>query len=78
LGVAWGNLRESDLAKENYQKAFDLRRRVSVREDYAILAYYYNDVIGDLEKSNQIYELYAQVIRDFGSHTTAWRATTPL
>ena len=60
LGVAWGNLRESDLAKENYQKAFDLRSRVSVREDYAILAYYYNDVIGDLEKSNQTYQLYAQ------------------
>ncbi|MBV8812569.1 MAG: protein kinase, partial [Acidobacteriaceae bacterium] len=60
LGVAYGNLRESDLAKENYQKAFDLRSRVSIREDYAISAYYYNDVTGELEKANQTYELYAQ------------------
>ena len=60
LGTAYGNLRESDLAKENYQKAFDLRRRVSIREDYVISAFYYNDVTGDLEKSDQIYELYSQ------------------
>jgi tetratricopeptide (TPR) repeat protein len=60
LGVAYGNLRESDLAKKNYEKAFDLRSRVSVREDYAISAYYYNDVTGDLDKANQTYELYSQ------------------
>jgi serine/threonine protein kinase/tetratricopeptide (TPR) repeat protein len=60
LGTAYGNLRESDLATANYQKAFDLRRRVSIREDYVISAFYYNDVTGDLEKSDQTYELYSQ------------------
>jgi eukaryotic-like serine/threonine-protein kinase len=60
LAVAYGNLRESDAAKENYQKAYDLRSRVSVREDYIISAYYYNDVTGEIEKANQTYELYSQ------------------
>jgi tetratricopeptide (TPR) repeat protein len=60
LGTAYGNLRESDLAKVNYQKAYDLRSRVSVREDYAISAYYFNDVTGEIEKANQTYELYEQ------------------
>jgi len=60
LGVAYGNLRESELAKENYQKAYDLRGRVDVREQYAISAYYYNDVTGEIDKANQTYELYEQ------------------
>ena len=60
LGTAYGNLRESDLMKDNYEKAFGLRRRVSIREDYAVSAFYYNDVTGDLGKSNQTYELYSQ------------------
>jgi serine/threonine protein kinase/tetratricopeptide (TPR) repeat protein len=60
LGVAYGNLRESDLAKENYQKAYDLRSRVTVREEYVISAYYYNDVTGEIEKANQTYELFSQ------------------
>jgi eukaryotic-like serine/threonine-protein kinase len=60
LAVAYGNLRETDSAKENYQKAYDLRSRVSVREDYIISAYYYNDVTGEIEKANQTYELYSQ------------------
>ena len=60
LAVAYGNLRETDSAKENYQKAYDLRGRVSVREDYVISAYYYNDVTGEIEKANQTYELYSQ------------------
>jgi eukaryotic-like serine/threonine-protein kinase len=60
LGTAYGNLRESGLATENYQKAFDLRSRVSIRENYIITAFYNNDVTGDLEKSNQTYELYSQ------------------
>ena len=60
LAVAYGNLRETDSAKENYQKAYDLRGRVSVREDYIISAYYYNDVTGEIEKANQTYELFSQ------------------
>jgi eukaryotic-like serine/threonine-protein kinase len=60
LGVAYGNLRESASARENYQKAYDLRNRVTVREEYAISAYYYNDVTGEIEKANQTYELFSQ------------------
>jgi tetratricopeptide (TPR) repeat protein len=60
LGTAYANLRESDLAKENYQKAYDLRSRVSAREQFAISAYYYNDVTGELDKADQTYELYAK------------------
>ena len=60
LGTAYANLRESDLAKENYQKAYDLRSRVSVREQFAISAYYYTEVTGELDKANQTYELYAK------------------
>ena len=60
LGTAYANLRESDLAKQNYQKAFDLRSRVSAREQFAISAYYYNDVTGELDKADQTYQLYAK------------------
>ena len=60
LAVAYGNLRETASAQENYQKAYDLRNRVSVREDYVISAFYYNDVTGEIEKANQTYELYSQ------------------
>ncbi len=60
LGVAYDNLRESELARENYQKAFELRGRVNVSEEYAISAYYYNHVTGEIEKANQTYELFSQ------------------
>jgi eukaryotic-like serine/threonine-protein kinase len=60
LGTAHANLRESDLAEENYQKAYDLRSRASARERFAISAYYYNDVTGELDKSNQTYQLFAR------------------
>ena len=60
LGTSYANLRESELAKENYQRAYDLRSRVSVREEYAISAFYYNDVTGEMDKANQTYELYSQ------------------
>jgi len=60
LGTAYANLRESDLAKQNYQKAYDLRSRVSAREQFAISAYYYNDVTGELDKADQTYQLYAK------------------
>jgi serine/threonine protein kinase len=59
LGTAYANLHETDLARQNYQKAYDLRSRVSAREQYVIAAYYYNDVTGDLAKSNETYLLYA-------------------
>jgi eukaryotic-like serine/threonine-protein kinase len=59
LGTAYANLHEAELAKQNYQKAYDLRTRVSAREQYVISAYYYNDVTGDLQKANETYQLFA-------------------
>jgi eukaryotic-like serine/threonine-protein kinase len=60
LGTAYANLHETDLARQNYQKAYDLRSRASAREQYVIAAFYYNDVTGDLEQSNETYLLYAR------------------
>jgi len=66
LAVSYVNLGQATRAIENAKKAFDLRDRVSEREKYAISARYYQDVIGDLNKSYQIYELWKQSYpRDF-------------
>jgi eukaryotic-like serine/threonine-protein kinase len=54
------------LAAENTQKAYELRGRVSEREKLNIEAFYYQLVIGDLEKAYRIYELWGQTYpRDF-------------
>jgi eukaryotic-like serine/threonine-protein kinase len=69
LGVAYANLEESELANENYQRAYEQRDRVSEREKFAILSNYYGDVIGDIEKSIQTSQLWAQSYpRDPGPH----------
>jgi serine/threonine protein kinase/Tfp pilus assembly protein PilF len=60
LGISYSNLREPGLAKENLQKAYDLRDRVSEREKFRISASYYLLVTGELEKAIQTYELWAQ------------------
>jgi serine/threonine protein kinase/tetratricopeptide (TPR) repeat protein len=60
MGMAYGNLGQSGLAAKNIGKAYDLRDRVSEREKYRISALYYQNVTGELEKSAQTYELWAQ------------------
>ena len=66
LAVAYFNLGQTTRAREIAKKAFELRERVSEREKYAITARYYSDVTGELEKVDQVYELYAQSYpRDF-------------
>jgi serine/threonine protein kinase/Tfp pilus assembly protein PilF len=60
LGTAYANLEESGLASENYQRAYELRDRVSEREKFQILSNYYSDVTGELEKSIQTTLLWAQ------------------
>ena len=61
LGHKYGNLREDALSSQNFQKAFELRNRVSEYEKLAVEAAYYGGVIGDFEKSRQSYELLAQI-----------------
>jgi Flp pilus assembly protein TadD len=60
LGVTYSNLGQDSLGSENLIKAYELRQRVSERESYAISASYHDVVTGDIEKSNQICELWAQ------------------
>jgi len=66
LAVSYVNLGQRTRALEKLKKAFDLRERVSEREKYSIAARYYSDFTGELEKANQVYDLYAQSYpRDF-------------
>jgi Flp pilus assembly protein TadD len=69
LGVSYHNLGEDGLGSENVRKAFELRERASASEKYAISAVYYNWVTGELEKSDQVYEQWAQTYpRDWVPH----------
>src|ERR1700751_4243042 len=60
LGIAYSNLNQPSLAADYLKKAFDLRDRVTEREKSHITALYYDIATGELEKSNQAYELWTQ------------------
>jgi eukaryotic-like serine/threonine-protein kinase len=60
LGVRYGNISQTGLAATNLRKAYELRDRVSEREKLAIMAMYYLAVTGELQKSNEVYEVWAQ------------------
>jgi eukaryotic-like serine/threonine-protein kinase len=60
LGISYSNLGETSLAAENIKKAFELRDRVSQREQLSIESYYYLDVTGDIEKARKSVEVLAQ------------------
>jgi DNA-binding winged helix-turn-helix (wHTH) protein/tetratricopeptide (TPR) repeat protein len=60
LGTGYFNLGEMNLAVENTQKAYELRKQVSDREKLYIESHYYHFVTGDLEKARRAYELWAQ------------------
>jgi tetratricopeptide (TPR) repeat protein/class 3 adenylate cyclase len=60
LGRAYSDLGETGLAAESFQKAYELRDRVSEREKFQISAEYYSYVTGELGKGNQTDELWAQ------------------
>jgi len=62
LGILYSNLGQRSLAQEHYQKAYQLRERVSEPERYDIMSSYYQGVTGELEKAAQQYELW---IRDY-------------
>ncbi len=54
------NLGDSELARENATKAYELRDRVTEAEREAIEARYYLYVTGDLEKAAEVYAVAAQ------------------
>jgi tetratricopeptide (TPR) repeat protein len=54
------NLGDSATGAEYTQKAYDLRERASEVEKFYIESHYYNNVLGDVEKTNQVYGLWEQ------------------
>ncbi len=60
LATAFRNVGENSLATQSMKKAYDLRDRVSEREKFYISSHYEMLVAGDLLKSNQVYQLWAQ------------------
>ena len=54
------NLGDSELARENATKAYELRDRVTEAERESIEARYYSYVTGDLEKAEEVYALAVQ------------------
>jgi eukaryotic-like serine/threonine-protein kinase len=60
LGIEYGNIGEAKQANPNYEKAFALRDRVSTREGFYIASSYYDSVAGDLQKAEEIFQLWAQ------------------
>jgi serine/threonine protein kinase/Flp pilus assembly protein TadD len=60
LATIYHNLGESELARENASKAYELRDRVTEAERESIDARYYSYVTGELEKAEQVYALGVQ------------------
>ena len=60
LGYTYLSLGEPGPAADNFQKAYELRERVSDREKFHITAGFYSGVTGELEKADQTCELWAR------------------
>jgi eukaryotic-like serine/threonine-protein kinase len=60
MAVAYGNLNEVGRGADNARKAYGLREKVSEPERFAIVATYYLQATGELEKAEQTYELWQQ------------------
>jgi len=60
LAVFYANFGQASLAADNAKKAYDLRDRVSEREQYRISAFYFQYVTGEVEKATEAYELWAK------------------
>jgi len=60
LGIEYWNLQEADQANPYLEKAFALRDRVSIREGFYIASAYHDVVTGDLQKADEVYQLWAR------------------
>ena len=60
LGANYGNLSQLSLSRENLQKAYELRDRVTQQERFLIEALYYNGVTGEIDKAIQTYTEWAR------------------
>ena len=61
LGTSYSNLGQRKRGTEMLKKAYSLRERVSESERFYIDAYYHDIALGDLTKSMQLYEGWAQI-----------------
>jgi DNA-binding winged helix-turn-helix (wHTH) protein/tetratricopeptide (TPR) repeat protein len=61
LAIAYDMSGEVDLKTENMRKAFSLRDRVSARERLYLETHYYHSLTGELEKAEQLYEVWRQI-----------------
>ncbi len=60
IATIYHNLGDTDLARSNTTKAYELRDRVTEAEKGSIEARYYQYVTGDMEKAAQVYEMWEQ------------------
>ena len=60
LGTRYDNLGQNSLAISNLRKAYELRDRVSEREKLFIMAIYYMNVTGEVQKSNDVEQVWIQ------------------
>ena len=69
LGLWYSSIGESLLARESTSRAYQLRDRVSDRENFFITAMYQRDVTGDMEAAHKTLELWVQTYpRDLYVH----------
>ncbi|MGA8044591.1 MAG: protein kinase [Terracidiphilus sp.] len=68
LATVYGNMGETQRAKEAMQQAFDRRDRVTEWERYYIVSHYYGFVTGEIDKEMQTYEQWAMAY----PHDMAW------
>ena len=61
LATYYSNLNQPSLAADYSKKAFDLRDRVTEVEKFALTSFYYVLVPGDLQKSDQVFEMWKSV-----------------
>jgi eukaryotic-like serine/threonine-protein kinase len=60
LGQVYANVQESALSLEYTQKAFERRQRASEQEKFYITSHYYENVIRDVDKAIETYQLWQQ------------------
>jgi tetratricopeptide (TPR) repeat protein len=69
LGQAYSGFSESVLAKKSTEQAYRLRERASEQERLFIEGVYQRNVMGNVEKAREVYELWAQTYpRDWTPH----------
>ena len=61
LGVAYGNMTQQRLARDNITKAFDLKDRASEREKLYISAHYYDEGTREVDKAIEVYEQWKKI-----------------